>query len=52
MRQGIGKGRIAQGVMQPSGAEPTVPLVCVDMHRVGPAAEECNDPLDMGAPFG
>src|SRR5256884_3706153 len=49
MCERIAKWSIAQHVMQPAGAEPTVPLPWIDVHRVGPAAQLRDDALDMGA---
>ena len=52
MRQWIGKGRIAQRIMQPPGAEPAALFLGIDVHRVSPALQECDDALDMGATLG
>jgi hypothetical protein len=52
MGRPIGKGGISQRVMQPTRPEPAVALVGVDVHRVRPAVQERDDPLDMGASLG
>jgi len=37
VHQGIGKRRVSKRVMEPAGAQPAVPLLRVDVHRVRPA---------------
>src|SRR2546422_7739846 len=49
MRERIAPWRITQRVMQPAGADPPVPLLRIDVHRVRPAPQLGDDALDMGA---
>jgi len=43
VRQGIGKRRIAQRIMEPPGAEPAALFLAIGVHRVSPAFQECDD---------